>query len=249
MEFKKNKKYTKEEKDEIVSYSIIHGVKEASAKYGVWPDNIRYWSNSELREKVKAKQRVQAISDETKERKRLYSAERYSTGEAQEYTKQWYEALPEERKRALDDYSKQHRLDNIDKYKERSKQQYLKERDEGRLRDRYNNDPVHKLRCNIREHVRQALKYSNVSKTHSSIKYLGCSIEEFRSHIESQFREGMSWENHSRGEHCWHLDHIKPLATLKDITDEVVLKEICHYTNYQPLWEKENLSKQDKYSE
>ena len=249
MEFKKNKKLTREEKEEIVAYSKEHGIKEASIKYRVWPDNIKYWSNAELREKVKAKQREQKISEETKQRKREYSAERYKAGLSQEYRKQWYNKLPEEKKQILNEYCKQHRLDNIDKYRERSKQQYLKERDEGRLRVRYINDPVHKLRCNIREHVRQALKYSNVSKTHSSIKYLGCSIEEFRSHIESQFREGMSWENHSRGEHCWHLDHIKPLATLKDITDEVVLKEICHYTNYQPLWEKENLSKQDKYSE
>jgi transposase-like protein len=153
MEFKKNKKYTKEEKDEIVGYSIAYGIKEASVKYGIWPDNIRYWANSELREKVKAKQREQKLSEETKERKRLYSAERYSTGEAKEYRKQWYGKLSEDKKTSLNEYSKQHRLDNIDKYKERSKQQYLKEREEGKLRDRYANDPLHKLRCNIREHV------------------------------------------------------------------------------------------------
>ena len=79
--------------------------------------------------------------------------------------------------------------------------------------------------------------------------YLGCSIEEFKAHIERQFRDGMTWDNHSRGEKCWHLDHIKPLASLKDITDTETLKEICHYTNYQPLWEKENLAKQDKYED
>jgi hypothetical protein len=103
------------------------------------------------------------------------------------------------------------------------------------------------MRCNIREHVRQAVKYSNVSKSHPSIEYLGCTIEEFKLHIEKQFKEGMSWENHSRGEDCWHLDHIKPLAQLKDINDEALLREVCHYTNYQPLWEKDNLAKQDKY--
>jgi hypothetical protein len=46
----------------------------------------------------------------------------------------------------------------------------------------------------------------------------------------------MTWSN--MGE--WHIDHIKPLATAKTEKD---VYELNHYTNLQPLWAKDNLSK------
>ncbi len=48
----------------------------------------------------------------------------------------------------------------------------------------------------------------------------------------------MSWDNHTK--YGWHIDHIIPLASAKT---EEELKSLCHYTNLQPLWAKENLSK------
>ena len=243
--FRKNRKFTTEEKEEIIKYVKDYGMQAMRAKFNVWPETVRYW----MKPKVEKSNNKVVPTSEQKQRNKEYREYRSREGISQQYWQDWHKSLTAEERQSHSERMKNHRKNNIDRYRKKANENYLKSRDEGRLRDKYNNDPVHKLRCNIREHVRQALKYSNVSKTHSSIKYLGCSIEEFRTHIESQFREGMNWENHSRGEHCWHLDHIKPLATLKDITDEVVLKEICHYTNYQPLWEKENLSKQDKYSE
>lgn len=73
----------------------------------------------------------------------------------------------------------------------------------------------------------------------------GCSVEAFRSHIESQFRDGMTWDNWGRGwggAREWHLDHIRPLASF-DLTDLKQVAEACHYTNIQPLWASENRSK------
>lgn len=51
----------------------------------------------------------------------------------------------------------------------------------------------------------------------------------------------MNWDN--RGLYGWHIDHIIPLSSAK--TEEEVYK-LCHYTNLQPLWAKENLSKGNK---
>ena len=52
----------------------------------------------------------------------------------------------------------------------------------------------------------------------------------------------MNWKNHSvKG---WHVDHIKPLSSAKNYED---FKKLCHYTNLQPLWAKDNLIKGDKY--
>jgi hypothetical protein len=51
----------------------------------------------------------------------------------------------------------------------------------------------------------------------------------------------MSWENY--GFYGWHIDHIIPLCSAKN---EEELKRLCHYTNLQPLWSTDNLSKGSK---
>lgn len=51
----------------------------------------------------------------------------------------------------------------------------------------------------------------------------------------------MSWDNHSV--FGWHVDHIVPLNSA-NTEDE--LYKLCHYTNLQPLWASENISKGDK---
>ncbi len=75
------------------------------------------------------------------------------------------------------------------------------------------------------------------------VEMLGCSVDECIKHIESQFKEGMSWDNHGRK--GWHVDHIKPCCdyNLGLVED---LKKCFHYTNLQPLWWWENLSKGGK---
>ena len=50
----------------------------------------------------------------------------------------------------------------------------------------------------------------------------------------------MRWDNHGE----WHMDHIKPISLAK--TENEIL-ELNHYTNFQPLWANENLSKSNKY--
>ena len=58
--------------------------------------------------------------------------------------------------------------------------------------------------------------------------------------LESKFQSGMTWDNWALD--GWHIDHIKPLASF-DLTDRNQLLEACNYTNLQPLWAKDNLSK------
>jgi hypothetical protein len=80
-------------------------------------------------------------------------------------------------------------------------------------------------------------------KNGSAVKDLGCTIDELKTHLESKFQSGMTWDNWSlKG---WHIDHIKPLASF-DLTDREQLLIACHYTNLQPLWAKDNLIKSAK---
>jgi hypothetical protein len=90
----------------------------------------------------------------------------------------------------------------------------------------------------IRDHTTGLLR--DPKKHKSILKYIGCSIEDLRKHLESQFIHGMSWEN--RGFHGWHIDHIKPLADF-DLTDEKQLYIVCNYKNLQPMWKNDNLKK------
>lgn len=105
-------------------------------------------------------------------------------------------------------------------------------------KEKWHNNPLFKLQKLIRYAVRRAFK--NNAKTKRSTQLLGCTIEEAKAHIERQFQNGMTWENHGQ----WHIDHIKPLAVAK--TSEEAEK-LCHYTNLQPLWAIDNIKKGSKY--
>jgi hypothetical protein len=86
----------------------------------------------------------------------------------------------------------------------------------------------------------------NGFKSGSAVTLLGCSIQEFKKHLESQFSPGMTWKN--RGIDGWHIDHIWPLSAF-DLSDPQQLAVACNYKNMQPLWEAENLKKKDKVPE
>lgn len=104
-------------------------------------------------------------------------------------------------------------------------------------------DPIYKLDDNIRKIILNAFKkgINQSSKKAKAEKILGCTIVEFLNHIESKFSDGMTFENH--GLKGWHLDHIVPTYFAK--TEEELLK-LNHYTNFQPLWAKDNLLKSNK---
>ena len=53
----------------------------------------------------------------------------------------------------------------------------------------------------------------------------------------------MNWQNHSKI--GWHIDHKLPLDFF-NLTDKIQLSKACHYTNLQPLWAFDNLSKGSK---
>lgn len=99
-------------------------------------------------------------------------------------------------------------------------------------------DPIGHLRQVVSSRIRDALK-SN--KTDHSIEYLGCTIGEFKQHIESQFKDGMTWDNYGE----WHIDHITPIKYDTPTLEEVILR--LHWTNTQPLWAAENIAKGNRF--
>jgi hypothetical protein len=106
--------------------------------------------------------------------------------------------------------------------------------------ERYRNDPQYKIMINLRGRMKNIFKIKNIKKTNKTIDLLGCSKQEAINHIQSQFKEGMTWENH--GHFGWHIDHIIPCSSF-DLADPEQQKKCFHYTNLQPLWWQDNLSK------
>ena len=104
-------------------------------------------------------------------------------------------------------------------------------------------DPTWKIMNRLRARIHIALKATNVEKANKTINLIGCSIEEFKSHIESLFKAKMNWENY--GKNGWVLDHIRPCSSF-DLSNPIQQKECFNYKNIQPLWEWENIEKSDK---
>lgn len=132
------------------------------------------------------------------------------------------------------------------KYYEKNKAEVKKKAKE-HTKWRIKNDPAFRVRCNIRSLLRGlfAQNGKGITKEATTRELVGCTWKELKIHIENQFIEEMTWKNY--GLFGWHVDHIKPLS-LFDLSDKIQLYEACHYSNLQPLWAKDNLSKGNKYA-
>jgi hypothetical protein len=87
------------------------------------------------------------------------------------------------------------------------------------------------------------------------MKYLGCTPKQLKDHIEKQLPKvdiPACWANYGN---LWELDHIIPVSLLGKIRNptpkllDSFVKEICHYTNTQPLSKSQNCTKRDKLGE
>lgn len=145
-------------------------------------------------------------------------------------------------------YNKQYKAENKEKIKESNKQYYAKNKEKiNKRKVKYNNykyktDPKFKLIRNIRTRIYKSLARQKTEKFQKSINYLGCNLNELQQHLEMQFKPGMSWDNKD----LWHIDHIIPLSHF-DFTNQDDIYWAFHYTNLQPLWAEENLSKGNRY--
>lgn len=105
-------------------------------------------------------------------------------------------------------------------------------------KERCKNDILFRLKHNIRSRIRSFLKSKKIIKNNKTFTIVGCEPFELKTHLEKQFKDGMSWDNY--GLNGWQIDHIVPLISGK--TEDEIYR-LCHFTNLQPLWWYENLEK------
>jgi hypothetical protein len=125
---------------------------------------------------------------------------------------------------------------NYSRIKNKKNREYLKDYQ----KKKYNEDIVFAMRIKLSSRLNKVLKKNNFKKNSKFIEILGCSLENFKLYFESKFTKDMSWD--LMGKEI-HIDHIIPCASAK--TEEEMIK-LFHYTNLQPLWAKDNMSKSDK---
>ena len=76
------------------------------------------------------------------------------------------------------------------------------------------------------------------------MRLIGCKQDELKKHIESQFVDGMNWNNYGSE---WHVDHIIPISWF-DLTNEKCQLIAFNFTNMKPLWAEENIKKGARYA-
>lgn len=196
------------------------------------------------------------IYREKNREKYLLSQKKFYIGNKEKqsiYNKEYYN----KKRYDIIDKNKKYYYNNIDKYKKLKKEWYEKNKEKVQKKskeygkknrkvvteyekNRRNVDPLFRTIRYVRNRINQYLKSKNYKKNNKSFDLIGCSPEFLKEHIECQFTEGMSWDLVGKE---IHIDHILPLSSGKNI-DEV--NKLCHYTNLQPLWAKDNLSKGKK---
>jgi len=95
-----------------------------------------------------------------------------------------------------------------------------------------------RIKRNLQKRIWDAVR--GHCKYDSTKNLVGCSVEELKQHLESQFKEGMSWDNYGRN--GWEIDHIKPCASF-DLSKLEEQHKCFHYTNLQPLYAIDNSRK------
>tara|TARA_R110000772_G_scaffold49411_1_gene113762 strand:+ start:722 stop:1474 length:753 start_codon:yes stop_codon:yes gene_type:complete len=201
-------------------------------------NNKEYYKeyNKEYKEKNKEKLKEynKEYGEKNREKKREYDKEyrEKNREKKREYSREYYKEYGEKNREKKREYNKKWRKNNKKKNIEYGREYKRKKR---------KNNPLYRLKISLRCSSHRAWK--GTTKPATTEKLLGCSYEEFRDYIEAQLVGNMDWDNYGK---IWHIDHIVPLATIENVTQIELIESLCHYSNLQPLFAEDNLSKNDK---
>jgi hypothetical protein len=178
--------------------------------------------------------------------KQIFQKKEYYIKDREKIVSKKKEYYIKEREKILSN-NKKYYIKNREKVKLQTNEYRIKNKENLRY---YNNeykknrkldDPTFKLVQTVRVRLYAYLKTKSIVKNKRTFDIIGCTPLELKEHLEKQFVDKMSWDNYSFN--GWHIDHIIPLSSAK--TEEEIY-ELCHYTNLQPLWAKDNFAKSNK---
>lgn len=98
--------------------------------------------------------------------------------------------------------------------------------------------PWLKMLKSQRRRINEVMRDARLRKKSRTFEMLGYTPEQLKSHIESQFVFGMTWDNYGSE---WHVDHIKPV-TWFNVKNEQDLAKIWDLSNLMPRWATNSIS-------
>lgn len=201
--------------------------------------------NKMYREKMKEK--LKEYNKQWREKNKDYVKEKEKERNQSEHRKIWKKNYVEEHRENYNNYQKNWRKNNAERYSEIEKNRYInnlekrKEVSRKSYKKRRMNDPIFKMSENVRRMINLSIQKKGYTKKSRAYEILGCTYDEFKTHIESQFEPWMNWDNYGKfnGEfnYGWDIDHIIPRSEIK--TEDDIIK-LNHFTNLKPLCSKYN---------
>ena len=171
--------------------------------------------------------------EETKERNKEYYEK--NKGKLKEVNKEYREKNKEKIKKSKRKHYEENKEDIIAKACQWRRDNPEKARE---IRRRREKKTYVKIKKRVACRIRHFLKKNGASKDKTTLEYTCCDIQHLHNHLESQFTEGMNWENMGTkpdGTKGWQIDHRRPGRTFDYSIEEE--KFMCfHWTNLQPLW-------------
>jgi hypothetical protein len=127
-------------------------------------------------------------------------------------------------------------------YCQANKERIIKQQTEYQTQ-RKKDDAVYRFRKNFSSMLSNYVR--NGKKSLYLDNWLGCDRQTFLNHLESQFTDGMNWDNYGS---YFTIDHIIPTSFLQKYEYasrgfNKMAKEILHYSNCRPLGKVDNIKK------
>lgn len=110
-----------------------------------------------------------------------------------------------------------------------------------RYAQRIKDDLNYRLRKTLSSRIRNFV--SGKDKSQSTMQLLGCTVEEFKAHIEKQFEPWMNWGNFGRK--GWSFDHIQA-CSLFDLSQPEQQAQCFRFSNIRPMHHIHNIRKGNK---
>ena len=140
--------------------------------------------------------------------------------------------------------TRQWKLDNEKEHKEQRRQYFqrpdVKKEKYAYLRKRYKENKLFRIKKLIQNSLWRYCKNRREKKNGRTEELLGYTVKELKEHLESLFKEGMTWDN--QGE--WHIDHIIPQSYFTSIDQ---IRECFALDNLKPEWAEWNMSKGNRF--
>lgn len=170
----------------------------------------------------------------------IINEERYKNKSRQRYLEN--AEIKKQKRKEYYEKNRQACIQSVNNYVKNNKSK-VRERQRKHHHKKRQSDFRYKILKILRGRITSAIKVQGSRKNSKTMNLIGCSIDFLKTHLESKFKYGMSWDNH--GLKGWHIDHIIPCSKF-DLTKDDEQKKCFHYTNLQPLWWHENIKKSNK---